>query len=64
MLEALIGRRFWKHGDHRHVWIVDDVIRAKEGKSAFAVLVSEDGNATEDVDLGHLENRNLYVPAV
>jgi len=56
------GQRFWKHGNHRHVWIVDAVVSEKPGRPAFAVLVSEDGTASEDVDIDHLCDRNLYAP--
>lgn len=57
------GQRFWKHGNHRHVWVVDAIVRARAGRPAFAVLVSEDGTASEDIDLDHLGDRNLYLPA-
>jgi hypothetical protein len=63
MTRILEGQRFWKHGDHRHVWIVDAIVPAKNGHPAFAVLVNEDERITEDVDLSHLENPNLYTPA-
>jgi hypothetical protein len=62
MTEALQGRRFWKHGNHTHVWVVDAIISDKEGHPPFAVLVSEDGRSSEDVDLSHLENTDLYTP--
>ena len=57
------GQRFWKHGDHSHVWIVDAVVREHEKKPPFAVLVSEDGQQVEDVDLSHLQDREQFVPA-
>ncbi len=63
MTSILEGQRFWKHGDHAHVWVVDAIVPAKNGRPPFAVLVDEDGRASEDVDLGHLENPNLYTPA-
>ena len=56
------GQRFWKHGDHSPVWIVDTIIPAKGHRPAFAVLVSEAGRASADVDLSHLENSELYTP--
>ncbi len=63
MTTILEGQRFWKHGDHTHVWVVDAIVPAKEGRPAFAVLVSEDGQSSEDVDLSHLQNPNLYTLA-
>ena len=58
----LEGQRFWKHGDHTHVWVVDAIVPGQPGRAAFAVLLSEDGQTTEDVDVSHLENPNLYTP--
>jgi len=63
MTAIQVGQRFWKHGNHRHVWAVDAIVPAQAGRPAFAVLVSEDGTASEDVDLNHLDDRNLYIPA-
>ena len=60
MRSELLGQRFWKHGDHRHVWIVDAVEPEKNGRPPFAILVSEDGQSTEDVDLSHLEDPAQY----
>jgi hypothetical protein len=62
MTTILEGQRFWKHGDHSHVWVVDAIVPAKDHRPAFAVLVSEEGRASEDVDLSHLANPNLYTP--
>ncbi len=62
MTGILEGQRFWKRGDHRHVWVVDAIVPAENGHPPFAVLVNEDGRVTEDVDLSHLENPNLYTP--
>jgi hypothetical protein len=62
MTEIPEGQKFWKVGDHRHVWVVDAVEPKSPGRPAFAILVSEDGTATEDVDLSHLQNPNLYSP--
>jgi hypothetical protein len=58
--EILEGQKYWKTGDHKHVWIVDAVEPETAERPAFAILVSEDGTATEDVDLSHLQNPNLY----
>ncbi|MFQ5466883.1 MAG: hypothetical protein ACE5DS_02000 [Kiloniellaceae bacterium] len=63
MTAILEGQRFWKTGDHTHVWIVDAVIPARGAQPAFVVLVSEDGSATEDVDLSHLGDPEQFVPA-
>ena len=63
MTGILEGQRFWKLGDHSHVWVVGAIVPAKNGHPAVAVLVSEDGRVTEDVDLSHLENPNLYMLA-
>jgi len=60
MTAVVEGQAYWKVGDHAHVWIVDAVVPAKAGRPPFAVLVSKDGRSTEDVDLTHLENPNLY----
>ena len=63
MTTVLEGQKYWKAGDHAHVWVVDAVVAAKAGRPAFAVLVSEDSRSSEDVDLTHLENPNLYTRA-
>jgi hypothetical protein len=60
MTAILEGQKYWKVGDHTHVWVVDAVVPGKAGRLTFAVLVSEDASSTEDVDLTHLENPNLY----
>ncbi|MHA1565033.1 MAG: hypothetical protein ACTSX7_06955 [Alphaproteobacteria bacterium] len=62
MTEILEGQRYWKVGDRSHVWVVDAVEPEKADRPAFAIMVSEDGLATEDVDLSHLNNLNLYGP--
>ncbi len=51
MTDILEGQRFWKRGDHSHVWVVDAIVPAENGHPPFAVLVNEDGRVTEDVDL-------------
>lgn len=56
------GQRYWKHGDHAHVWIVDAIVRDDGQRQPFAILVSEKGEEVEDVDLSHLEDRNQYTP--
>ena len=48
MTQIVIGKRFWKAGDRRHVWIVDGVVAAKPGREAHAILVSEAGSEAED----------------
>ncbi len=60
MTIILEGQRFWKHGDHSHVWIVDAIVPTKDHRPAFAVLLNEAGKESEDVDLSHLENPELY----
>lgn len=62
MTEILEGMKYWKAGDHTHVWVVDAVEPESNGRSAFAILVSEGGEASEDVDLSHLRNPELYTP--
>ena len=57
-----VGTKLWKTGDHTHVWTVDVLIPAREGRPAFAVLVSEDGLHAEDVDLSHLEEPGQFTP--
>ena len=60
MTTVLEGQKFWKVGDHTHVWVVDAVVPGAASRAAFAVLVSEAASSTEDVDLTHLEDPNLY----
>ena len=62
MLEVKEGDRYWKHGDHGHVWVVDAVVRRPDPGATFVVLVSEDGLQTEDVDLSHLQDREQFTP--
>jgi hypothetical protein len=62
MTNILEGQRFWKHGDHDHVWIVDAVMSGDAERPPFAILMREDGQTVEDVDLSHLENPNIYTP--
>ena len=62
MKEISEGQKYWKSGDHRHVWVVDAVEPGTAERPAFAILVSEGGTATEDVDLSHLQNPDLYTP--
>ena len=62
MKEILEGQKYWMAGDHRHVWVVKAVEPEISGRAAFAILVSEDGTATEDIDLSHLQNSDLYTP--
>lgn len=64
MTAILEGQRFWKHGDHSHVWIVDAIVPTKNHRPAFAVLLNEVGKESEDVDLSHLENPELYTPVL
>jgi len=60
MTSVLEGKKFWKTGDHGHVWVVDAVLPKKDGQGHYAILVSEDGITCEDVDLSHLENPENY----
>ncbi len=60
MTTVFEGQRFWKHGNHRHVWVVDAVLPKAEGSGHYALLVAEDGHASEEVDLDQLLDRNLY----
>ena len=62
MTEVLEGTKYWKVGDHRHVWVVDAIEPKTSDRPAFAILVSEDGLNSEDVDLSHLLNPDLYTP--
>ena len=62
MTEILEGMKYWKVGDHKHVWVVDAVESESLGQPAFAILVSEDGLSSEDVDLSRLRNPDLYTP--
>ena len=62
MKEILEGQKFWKTGDHAHVWVVDAVEPETPDRPAFAIMISQEGTATEDVDLSHLQNKELYTP--
>ena len=62
MTTVLEGQKYWKAGDHTHIWVVDAVLHAPADREPYVVLVSEDGTAAEDVDLSHLQNRELYLP--
>lgn len=57
-----IGTKLWRSGNHGHVWTVDALVPAQEGRPAFAVLVSEAGLSAEDVDLSHLEDPEQFTP--
>ena len=63
MTDVHEGQRYWKHGDHAHVWIVDAIVRDDGKRQPFAILVSADGLEVEDVDISHLEDRDQYTPA-
>jgi hypothetical protein len=43
--EILDGQDYWKIGDHTRVWIVEAVEPETAERSAFAILISEDGTA-------------------
>ena len=58
----LIGRRYWKVGDHGCIWVVDAVEPGKAGQPAYVILVTDDERSSEDVELSHLENPELYTP--
>ena len=62
MLEIKEGDRYWKHGDHSHVWVVDAVLQRPGRGATFVVLVSEDGLRAEDVELSHLQDREQFTP--
>ncbi len=63
MTETLERRRFWKRGDHTHVWIVDAVVvPRRDDRGPYAILVSEHGTAEEEVELDRLHDRRLYTP--
>lgn len=62
MKEVLEGQKYWKAGDHEHAWIVEAVEPETPDRPASAILVSAVGTVTEDVDLSHLKNPNLYTP--
>lgn len=57
-----LGARYWQTGDRRHVWIVDGIVSGQTGRPPFAVLVSEDGKRTEDVDLARLLDPAQFTP--
>lgn len=59
---GLMGRRFAKVGDHKHVWVVEAVESGSVNRAPFAILVSEDRRAVEDVDLSHLDDPDAYSP--
>lgn len=59
----LLGRRFFKVGDKRHTWVVSALKSADACGRPFAILISEGDFAAEEVDLSHLGDVELYVPA-
>jgi len=60
MTTVLEGQKYWKTGDHSHVWVVDAVLHNPTDREPYVVLVSADGTAAEDVDLSHIQNPELY----
>lgn len=60
MSEIVEGQRFWKHGDHEHVWVVDAVVPSKTGSGHYAIMVADHGAAEEEVDLDRLRDRSIY----
>ena len=58
----LLGRRFYKVGDHNRVWVVSAIEPESNERPPFAVLISQDALRVEDVDLSHLDNLELYAP--
>lgn len=62
-LVRLLGRRFYKAGDHSRIWIVSAIEPKTATRPPFAILISQDELQVEDVDASHLENADLYAPA-
>jgi len=62
MTTVVEGQKFWKTGDHTHVWVVDAVLHNPADREPYVILISEDKTAAEDVDLSHLDNPELYRP--
>lgn len=62
MTTVLEGQKYWKTGDHTHIWVVDAVLHAPADRAPYVILISEDNGAAEDVDLLHLQNPELYRP--
>lgn len=60
MTSVYEGQRFWKRGNHRHTWVVDAVVARTDGSGHDALLISEDGNASEEVDVEVLADRGRY----
>ena len=60
MSDIFIGQRYRRIGEHNRVWIVTGTVERPDEKRPFAVLVSDDGTATRDVEFAHLEDPEIY----
>ena len=60
MSDIFLGRRYRRLGTPETVWIVTATMDNEKDRRPFAVLVSEDGDATMDVEFVHLEDPALY----
>lgn len=61
MTDVVEGQRFWKHGDHRHVWVVDAVLPRGDGTGHDVVLVAEHEHAVEEVSIDRLRDRSYFI---
>ena len=58
--DIFIGQRYRQIGAPDTLWLVTGVVTDAEDRRPFAILVSEDGDATMDVDFVHLEDPEMY----
>jgi len=60
MSDIFIGQRYRRIGEHNRVWIVTGTVERPSENRPFAVLVSDDGKATQDVEFAHLEDPEIF----
>lgn len=60
MSDIFLGQRYRRIGAPEAIWIETATMDSRKDHRPFAVLVSEDGDATTDVEFAHLEDPALY----
>ncbi|MGI9412232.1 MAG: hypothetical protein ACR2PM_01085 [Hyphomicrobiales bacterium] len=60
MSDIFIGQRYRRIGEHDRIWVVTGTVEDTKDHRPFALLVSDDGKATLDVEFAHLEDPELY----
>jgi len=56
-----VGQRFHRTGEDGHIWLVSAIVKLPDKRHPVAVLVSEEGDATVDVELAHLDDPAIFV---